>query len=346
MASLTSFFLIAIISTRLTFAQNGVHTASLSETIGFAIPVGAGATTPVSTLEGTSTYTSLSATHTSQPLSSNLPPASGSIKGMNYNAQAGYDWAGQFKIANSFGFSSARLYTMIEPNTTDTPIAALEAAARSGTSVLLGIWLEGSLFNELTALKSAMSILGLNITGLSCGSEDLYRNTQGAGGTSAANIVSCISQAKSIVGGKFPVGHSDTYEMWATADGITVADSTDFVGYNGYPYWEGKPSDTASMINATNLGMANITQAGITKPVWITETGWPVSGSNVGASVPSTQNAASFFQAVGCGMLFGKWNTWWYTLEDSTLAGPHFGVISGPGQTSPIYILACPDETD
>ena len=260
---------------------------------------------------------------------------------MNYNAQAGYDWAGEFAIAKSFGFNSARLYTMIEPGTTDTAIAALQAAATSGQSVLLGIWLENPLSDELAALKSAMSISGLDVVGLSCGNEDLLRNTNGGGGTSAANIVSCISQAKSIVGDKFPVGHVDTYGMWATSDGKTVADSADFIGYNGYPYWEGKSSDATTVQAATSAGLAVITNAGITKPVWITETGWPVAGSTVGAAIPSTQNAATFYQAVGCDMLFGKYNVWWYTLDDSALPLPHFGVVSGPGVSTPLYSLSC-----
>lgn len=271
-----------------------------------------------------------------------LPPASGSLKGMNYNAQAGYDWTGQFKIATILGFTSARLYTMIEPGTESTPIAALQAAAGSGTSVLLGIWAEGNLTNEMTALRSALTISGLDITGLSCGNEDLYRNTlKTGGGTSAANIVSCINQVKAIVGDRFPVGHCDTYKMWNTADGTTVADAADFIGYNGYPYWEGAAPNAASMEAAATAGLANITAAGITKPMWITETGWPVSGEPKGAAVPSVQNAALFYQTVGCGMLFGKYSTYWYTLDDSSLAEPHFGVTSGPGQSSPLFSLQC-----
>ena len=267
------------------------------------------------------------------------PPSSGSVKGMNYNAQAGYDWAGQFGIAKGFGFNSARLYTMIEPGTANSPIAALAAAAFSSTSVLLGIWLENNLTDELAALKSAMSISGLDVVGLACGNEDLLRNTNGGGGASAATITGCISQAKAIVGSKFPVGHVDIYGMWITADGKTVAESADFIGYNGYPYWEGKAPDSATLQAATSAGLADV--EGLGKPIWITETGWPVSGSTVGSAVPSTQNAATFYQAVGCGMLFGKYNTWWYTLEDSALAAPHFGVTSGPGQSSPLYSLAC-----
>lgn len=34
--------------------------------------------------------------------------------------------------------------------------------------------------------------------------------------------------------------------------------------------------------------------------VWVTETGWPVSGANYGAAVASTKNAQTYWRAVGC----------------------------------------------
>ena len=79
------------------------------------------------------------------------------------------------------------------------------------------------------------------------------------------------------------------------------------------------------------------------KPVWVTETGWPVSGPTENLAVPSTQNAQSYWDQVGCS-LFGKVNTWWYTLQDAapTTPSPSFGIVGSSLTTTPLYNLQCP----
>ena len=75
--------------------------------------------------------------------------------------------------------------------------------------------------------------------------------------------------------------------------------------------------------------------------MWVTETGWPTSGSFASTSaVAGTGNARTYWTTVGCGHLFGKTNTWWYTFYDGEVALP-FGVASSAGGTSPKYSLAC-----
>lgn len=46
------------------------------------------------------------------------------------------------------------------------------------------------------------------------------------------------------------------------------------------------------------------------KPVWITETGWPVSGPTRNLAVASVENAKTYWDTVGCSY-FGVTNTWW-----------------------------------
>lgn len=46
------------------------------------------------------------------------------------------------------------------------------------------------------------------------------------------------------------------------------------------------------------------------KPVWITETGWPVSGPTRNLAVASVDNAKTYWDEVGCSN-FGVTNTWW-----------------------------------
>ena len=79
------------------------------------------------------------------------------------------------------------------------------------------------------------------------------------------------------------------------------------------------------------------------KPVWVTETGWPISGPTENLAVPSLQNAKTYWDAVGCGRLFGQVNTWWYTLQDAfpTTPSPSFGIVGTTLSNTPLYDLSC-----
>lgn len=83
------------------------------------------------------------------------------------------------------------------------------------------------------------------------------------------------------------------------------------------------------------------------KPVWVTETGWPVSGKTAGQAEPSTENAKAYWDDVGCQKLFGKVNTWWYTLQDAapTTPNPSFGVVGSTLSTTPLFDLSCDNIT-
>lgn len=121
--------------------------------------------------------------------------ASAATKGFNYGstftsgaAKQQADFEAEFsaaqKLAGAPGFTSARLYTMIQGGTPSTPISAIQAAINTKTSLLLGLWAsagDATFANELTALKSAIDTYGTAFTsiveGISVGSEDLYRNS-------------------------------------------------------------------------------------------------------------------------------------------------------------------------
>lgn len=99
------------------------------------------------------------------------------------------------QLVGASGFTSARLFTMIQAGSTNTPTQAIPAAISTKTSLLLGLFLSSdtAVFNnELDALRSAIATYGQEfidlIAGISVGSEDLYRispigieNDSGAG---------------------------------------------------------------------------------------------------------------------------------------------------------------------
>lgn len=215
--------------------------------------------------------------------------------------------------------------------------------------MLLGLWAsagDANFANEIAALKAAIATYGssigsgLDIAGISVGSEDLYRITPTGiangenPGASPDTLVNYIGQVKAAIANtafaKVPVGHVDTWTAWVNGSNAAVATASDFIGVDAYPYFEvcsqassyherwpllTKVKDTLS--NAISSGQSlfqsafDQTKSAVGgKPVWITETGWPVSGPTRNLAVPSIDNAKAYWDTVGCSF-FGVTNTWW-----------------------------------
>ncbi|OCL06682.1 glycoside hydrolase family 17 protein [Glonium stellatum] len=293
--------------------------------------------------------------------------AAAQIRGFNYASTLSNsapaqqsDFNAEFTAAKNLpgtsGFTSARLYTMIQGGTTDTPISAIPAAIATNTTLLLGLWASGGTFaNELAALKTALSQYGTDFTnliaGISVGSEDLYRisptgieNNSGVG-AEPSDIVNYINQVRSAIQGTGakgkPVGHVDTWTAWVNTSNSAVVDACDFLGMDAYPYWQTTTDNSISSANATFFSAYDATVGQAKgKPVWVTETGWPVSGPTENQAVASTQNAQTYWSQVACSLL-GKVNTYWYILQET--ASPNFSVVSAGDVSSaaPLYDLTC-----
>ncbi|KAI0971612.1 GPI-anchored cell wall beta-1,3-endoglucanase EglC, partial [Xylaria arbuscula] len=290
------------------------------------------------------------------------------IKGFNYGAfflnqqaKVQNDFAYEFNRAKSMpgtsGWTTARLYTMIQWGTKSSVIQAIPAAIDSNTKLLLGLWISGgtaALDNEITALKAAISAHGTKFTnlvvGLSVGSEDLYRDAAGEVGTSAAYLVSSIKRVRTALAGtalaNIPIGHVDTYDSFLNSTNKAVIPAIDWVGFDGYPYWETTKANSIS--DATTRffdGYDKTVALAGKKPVWVTETGWPVTGKKNNLAVASAANARSYWQQIACNLISRKVNLFWYDLQESQYgtASPDFGIYGAGdlGQLSPRYSLAC-----
>lgn len=258
-------------------------------------------------------------------------------------------------------FNSARLYTMVQAGTADSPIEAIPAAISTKTSLLLGLWAsagDGNFANEIAALKAAIATYGSSVAslvaGISVGSEDLYRisptgiaTSKGLPGADPDIIVGYIQQVRDAIAGtplaSVPVGHVDTWTAWVNASNNAVTAASDFIGVDAYPYFQKTMTNGvesgASLFNAA----VGETQAAVgSKPVWITETGWPISGPTENLAVPSTDNAKTYWDEAGC-PLFGATNVWWYTLQDASpdMPDPSFGIVGSSLTTTPLYDLSC-----
>jgi glucan endo-1,3-beta-D-glucosidase len=296
-----------------------------------------------------------------------LPSTLAAYKGFNYGStgrdQAAFE--GEFNAAKNLvgsSFTSARLYTMIQDGTTNTPISAIPAAINTQTSLLLGLWAsagDAQFQNEIAALNAAISQYGTAFTdliaGISVGSEDLYRITDlgiasNAGtGATAETLVNYIGQVRNAIAGSGaagkPVGHVDTYNVWSNSSGWAAGliGAVDFLGMDGYPYYETTKANSIANANATFWDDYSATAAVAQgKPVWITETGWPVSGATLNEAVASVDNAKIYYDDVACHAFSHDIPTWWYILQD-TGADPSFGIVGAgtPPPTTPLFSLAC-----
>ena len=312
-------------------------------------------------------------TSTLVALAASLSTVSAQVyKGFNYGATntdnsaiTESEYQSEFTTAQNLvgatGFTSARLYTSIQAGTTDTYTEAFQAAINTKTSLLLGLWGSGGqagLTNEINALTAALqnfgSALADLIVGISVGSEDLYRisptgieNNSGVG--AGPDVISdFIGQVRTAIAstaasGK-PVGHVDTWTAWVNSSNDAVISASDFIGMDAYPYFQNTMTNGIDQGYSLFFDAYDATVAAAAgKPVWVTETGWPISGPTENDAVPSLQNAQTYWDQVGCGRLFGQVNTWWYTLQDAfpTTPSPSFGVVGTTLSDTPLYDLSC-----
>ncbi|KAK5632165.1 hypothetical protein RRF57_007879 [Xylaria bambusicola] len=236
-------------------------------------------------------------------------------------------------------------------------IQAIPAAIETNTKLLLGLWISGgtqSLDNEIVALKAAIAKYGTKFTslvvGISVGSEDLYRDAAGEVGTTSAYLVSSIKRVRTAIAGTalagVPVGHVDTYDSFLNGTNKAVIPAIDFIGFDGYPYWE---STKANSINDAMTrfydGYDKTVKLAGNKPVWVTETGWPVTGKKNNLAVASAANARIYWQKIACTLIQKKVNVFWYDLQESQwgTADPDFGIFGAGdlGTLSPRYSLVC-----
>jgi glucan endo-1,3-beta-D-glucosidase len=274
--------------------------------------------------------------------------AQNGYKGFNYGAffnnqqakkQADFEY--EFKAAKALPgtngqFTSARLYTMIQWGTQSTVIEAIQAAINTKTTLLLGMWAssgQANFNNEITALKAAISKYGTAFTdlvvGISVGSEDLYRITptsianNGGPGAQPSELLNYIKQTRDAIRGtglgSKPVGHVDTWTAYVNASNNAVISALDFLGMDAYPYFQTSMANSIENANKTFYdALKQTVAASQNKPVWVTETGWPVLGDKQNQAVASAKNAEIYWDAVSCSLMANKVNFFYYMLQVCT----------------------------
>ncbi|CAN9355857.1 unnamed protein product [Alternaria alternata] len=302
-----------------------------------------------------------------------LTSANAAIKGFNYGANFNnnqaktrvdfeYEFNAAKQLPGTSGWNSARLYTMIQHGTQTTVIEAIQAAINTKTNLLLGMWAsagQANFNNEITALKAAIAQYGTAFTdlveGISVGSEDLYRvtptgieNKSGAG-AQPQELVNYIKQTRAAIKGTplegKPIGHVDTWTVYVNATNNPVIDAVDFIGMDAYPYFQTTMNNNVGSGSQLFFDAYHQVQAK-GKPVWVTETGWPVSGETLNQGVPSAANARIYWEDVTCQLIKDNVNLWYYILQDVQYGNPvpSFGIKPAGDlmAVKPLFDLSCP----
>lgn len=250
------------------------------------------------------------------------------------------DWEKDFRVLQSLPgrFSSARLFASSD---CETLANAVPAAIATKTTLLVGVWTEDDVHfnNEKQALLAAVKQYGHKwIVSVSVGSEDLYRGDTN-GNKLASQIYDVRGMLASVGAGSVQVGHVDTWTAWVKRENEVVIRACDFIGTDGYPYWQDGAISKGSEIfwKSVNDVRAVVNRVKPGAWVWITETGWPVTGPKREPAVPSLANAKTYWKTVGC-QAFREAHTFYYILQDYN-ASPSFGVVDANFQ--PLFDLSC-----
>lgn len=304
-----------------------------------------------------------------------LSTANAAIKGFNYGAQFHddspkkqndfeYEFNAAKQLAGTDGWTSARLYTMIQHGTQNTIIEAIQAAIDTNTTLLLGTWASAGqevFNNEITALKAAIQQYGTRfsdlVVGISVGSEDLYRVTptgienKSGPGAQPNELVHYIQQTRDAIRGTplegKPIGHVDTWTVYTNSSNNAVISALDFIGMDAYPYFQTTMANSIGSASQLFFDALHQTQAAAQgKPVWVTETGWPVTGEKAGQAEAGADNARIYWEDVTCQLVKDNVNLYYYILQDVQYGtpSPSFGIkpAGDLATVQPLFDLSCP----
>jgi len=196
-----------------------------------------------------------------------------------------------------------RMYSACQCNSSS---AVIPAAKSAGFQVLLGVWPDttDSYNCDVAALQATVPGNEDVVYGITVGSETLYR-----GSVTAQQLLTYIQDVQKL----FPtltIGTADSWNKYAdgTADPL-ITGGVKLLLCNAFSYWQAQVigNATATYFDDMAQAIGHIQQvAGSIDAVHVMtgETGWPTDGgTNYGAAIAGTANAATYWKSGVCGML-------------------------------------------
>lgn len=160
-----------------------------------------------------------------------------------------------------------------------------------GLKAAVGAWIDADLAENQRQIDCLLQEAQAgNVDMAIVGSETLLR-----GSLSEQQLISYITQVKqSLVAaglGHIPVAYADVYGILLNRGNVRTA--VDVVLANYYPFWEGRTVSYAmAYLHRWHQQLVN---AYPSRPVIVSETGWPSCGNPIGDAVPSPENAAFYW---------------------------------------------------
>jgi len=203
-----------------------------------------------------------------------------------------------------------------------------------GLKIAAGAWIGSDPQSNQAEITSLINLANAGQADLLIvGSEALLRND-----VSDSQLISYIQQVRQAVPSGLQITTADTYSVLLLHQ--NVIDACDVVLVNYYPCWAGIAVDVA-MTSLNNWHKQMLAVAG-TKPVIVSETGWPSDGNAIGNAVPTLANASYYF------LDFVSWaranNVFYFYFEafDETWKanyegpqGAHWGILDKDGNLKP-----------
>ncbi|KAK5168260.1 glycoside hydrolase 3 protein [Saxophila tyrrhenica] len=196
----------------------------------------------------------------------------------------------------------------------------LPAAESKGFQVVLGVWpdTDASFLADKQALVDHATKNTDQVYAVTIGSETLYR-----GNFTGQELLSKINDVKSILPNT-NVGTADSWNKFAdgTADAL-IKGGVDLILANAFSYWQGKNVGGGAVFTYLDdiqraLGRIQQVSGSLNRTeLWNGETGWPTDwGTNYGAAMAGTKNAATLYSEGVCGLLDWGVNVFYFEAFD------------------------------
>jgi exo-beta-1,3-glucanase (GH17 family) len=217
-----------------------------------------------------------------------------------------------------------------------------DAARPRNIKVTQGAWLGwGKKDNqkEIAALIASANSHPDVVTRVIVGNEVLLR-----GEMDAARLVEYIRTVKGAI--RQPVSYADVWSMYLKHP--EIIEEVDFITIHILPYWEDEPvaieDAPRHLENIVSKVEAEAQSLGVSKPIFIGESGWPSVGRQRGFAAPSVVNAARYTRGMidvvtrhnlDYNIVEAFDQPWKATLEG--VVGAHWGLFSK--DRTPVYPL-------
>jgi exo-beta-1,3-glucanase (GH17 family)/cellulose synthase/poly-beta-1,6-N-acetylglucosamine synthase-like glycosyltransferase len=162
-----------------------------------------------------------------------------------------------------------------------------QLAERHGINVAVGAWIDDHKDHNERELETAIELARthMNVMRVFIGNEVVLR-----GDIPIKDLEKYLDRARDAIGQ--PVGTAEPWHVWLSHPDL--ATHVDFIGVHLLPYWEGVPVETA--VGYSLEQFHRLQKAFPTKPVVISEVGWPSRGRTRESAVASEANEALFLR--------------------------------------------------